>query len=56
MEERETITVEEMIREVRSYIKNKKVLSMRQTPFYGKIELAFQSGENAYLRIEETVK
>ncbi|MCK5601744.1 hypothetical protein KAR91_07750 [Candidatus Pacearchaeota archaeon] len=52
----DTFTVEDLIKEVRSIIKGKRITTFQQQPFFGRLMFNFQDGHFVHIEKRETYK
>jgi len=56
MESVKTVYIEDLIKEMKAFLKDKKVVGFRQNPYYGKMEVTFQEGKHVYWSTYQTHK
>jgi len=56
MEPVTTVYIEDLIKEMKAFLKDKKVVGFRQNPYYGKMEVTFQEGKHVYWSTYQTHK
>ena len=49
-------SLEDLIKEVRAYTKDKKFVTFHQQPYYGELTICFFEGKRTIIRKVETVK
>uniref|UniRef100_A0A6M3LAA6 Uncharacterized protein n=1 Tax=viral metagenome TaxID=1070528 RepID=A0A6M3LAA6_9ZZZZ len=56
MDDVKNIYIEDVIKEMKAILRGKKVVGFRQQPYYGKLEVTFQSGQHQYWATYQTHK
>lgn len=50
------MSVDELVRELKTLTFERKVVTFQQAPFYGKVTVTFQNGERVHIEKIESIK